>query len=152
MHAFILHEIVFCLRDYNEVSDTSWTSWKLSSTFGSSPFPVEKLYPGVETIRLSPTRSVRFCLESILVGLGSGSLSWALLLIFGCYGWVSTMMARSPDAIYQIDWPLAEHRPSESANDKLCSPAGVVYFSTSLMLDNCLPKLSLLSPQSLVCF
>ena len=153
MHAFILHEIVFCLRDYDEVSDTSWTSRKLSSTFGSSPFPVEKLYPGVETIRLSPTRSVRLCLESILVwglvlDLWAGLCYSSLVAMVG----VSTMIARSPDAIYQIDWPSAERRPSESANDKLCSSAGVIYFSTSLMLDNCLPKLSLLSPQSLVCF
>ena len=65
---------------------------------------MEKLYPGVETIRLSPTRSVRLCLESILVwglvlDLWAGLCYSSLVAMVG----VSTMIARSPDAIYQID-------------------------------------------------
>ena len=72
MHAFILHEIVFCLGITMRYQIPHELHRDYPVAFGSLPFPVEKLYPGVETIRLSPSRSLRFFLESVLV--------WGLVL------------------------------------------------------------------------
>lgn len=91
MHAFILHEIVFCLRITMRYQIPRELHGDCPIAFGSLPFPVEKIYPAVETIRLSPSRGLGFSLESILV--------WGLVLdlLAGlCYSSLAAMVGFPP--------------------------------------------------------